>query len=85
MILLQFVSSPFSVVLTVLERRGLALILEIGKFLLLGSALVLAQTWSFPPEKAVSLLSAAGTIGYLWHLFISWLAIRRLAVVPVHK
>lgn len=80
MILVQFISSPFGVTLAVLERQDLALLREIIRLVLVVTALFLAHTLNYTPKQAVILLSIAGTIGYLSHLFISWLAIRQLAL-----
>ena len=83
MILLQFLSSPFGVTLAVLERQDLALLREVVRLVLVASALLLAQTRGYSPEQAMIALSIAGSISYVSHLFISWLAIRQRALAPV--
>ena len=85
MILLQFLSSPFGVTLAVLERQDLALLREVVRLVLVASALLLAQSRGYPPEQAMIALSIAGTISYVSHLFISWLAIQQRALAPVPK
>lgn len=77
MILLQFLSSPFGVILAVLERQNLAILREIIRVVLVATALLVAKTQGFSPEQAIMSLSAAGVISYLFHLFVSWLAIRQ--------
>lgn len=80
MILLQFLTSPFGVILAVLERKDLAMIREIGRVLLVGAALFYANEQNFDPEQAIVLLSIAGILSYLLHLFVSWRAIRQRIV-----
>ena len=86
MILLQFLSSPFGVILAVLERQDLAMIREIGRVLLVGAALLYANDQNFEPEQAVILLSVAGVLSYLLHLLVSWCAIRhRIATTTLRQ
>jgi O-antigen/teichoic acid export membrane protein len=77
MIFMQFLSSPFGVTLAVLERQDLAILRETIRIVLLGFALLIARAYAFSAEWAVIALSIAGTMTYLGHLYISWLAIRR--------
>ena len=76
MILLQFLSSPFGVTLAVLERQDLAILREIIRVGLLGSALFAAGSYGFSAEQAIIALSVAGTITYLAHVYVTWIAIR---------
>jgi O-antigen/teichoic acid export membrane protein len=77
MILLQFLSSPFGVTLAVLERQDLAILREIIRVGLLGSALLVSGSYGFAAEQAIIALSVAGTITYLAHVYITWIAIQR--------
>lgn len=76
MLLMQFLSSPFGVTLAVLERQDLAILREVIRIVLLGSALVITGMSESSAEQAVVALSIAGTAAYLAHLYISWVAIR---------
>jgi len=75
MIFLQFVSSPFGVTLTVLERHDLALLRELIRLLSLGSVLLFVGLRGLSAETAIISLSTAGTLTYLAHIAISWKAI----------
>ena len=79
MVLLQFITSPFGVTLTVLERQDLALLREILRVVLIGSALASSAFLDFSPERALILLSLAGIASYMLHISMSWLAIRQRA------
>lgn len=86
MILLQFLTSPFGVILAVLERKDLAMVRETGRVLLVGAALFYANARNFEPEPAVMLLSFAGILSYLLHLFVSWRAIQqRIATAALRQ
>ena len=71
MILLQFLSSPFGVTLAVLERQDLALLREIIRFVLVASALVLAQNRGYPPEQAVKLFEIPGMTKDMGETFLA--------------
>jgi O-antigen/teichoic acid export membrane protein len=79
MVLLQFITSPFGVTLTVLERQDLALLREILRVALIASALASGALLGLTPECALILLSLAGIASYMLHLGMSWLAIRQRA------
>ena len=78
MILLQFVSSPFGVTLTVLQRQDLALLRETVRVVFLMSAILVVGLRGLASEKAVLALSVAGAATYIVHIFISWIAIQSL-------
>jgi O-antigen/teichoic acid export membrane protein len=76
MYLVQFVSTPIGCNLIVMERNGLHLIREIIRSLLVISAMYLAKNLGSEPATAILFFSLAGTLGYLVHIFFSWLSMQ---------
>lgn len=76
MYLLQFLSSPLSTVLFVLERQDLQLCRELIRFGLLLVSMLMVVTANLPPLAAVSLLALSGSAAFLRCALMSWLAIK---------
>jgi hypothetical protein len=76
MYLIQFVSLPIGCNLIVMERNGLHLIREIVRSMLILSAMYVAKTLGSEATTAIVFFSIAGTLGYLVHIFFSWLAMQ---------
>ncbi|MCX7570125.1 oligosaccharide flippase family protein [Tumebacillus sp. DT12] len=72
MFVLQFVTFPLGGNLFVFERQDLHLIREVCRLLLMAGAIWLAWHLGYEPLPAILVLSAAGVIGYLIHLWMSW-------------
>jgi O-antigen/teichoic acid export membrane protein len=85
---MQLLTSPLAGTLAILERQDLALVREVVRILLVTIAIVIAQALSLSATWAVALLSAAGTLAYVFYGLISWHALqvdarRRIAKATV--
>lgn len=72
---MQLLSSPLGGILVVLERQDLWLIREVVGVALLGLAIVAAKAFGLGPFWAIVLMSAAGSLSYIFYGAISWHAL----------
>lgn len=77
MFLFDFAANSIGGSLDVLERQDFHAIREIIRIILIGLSVILAIFFSFSPLISIISLSSAGTLGYLIHLSLSWLGIRK--------
>lgn len=77
MYLSQFVANSVGSTIDVMERQELHLYREIIRTLIITSALVLALYTKQTPEMVILFFSLASTLGYVLHLGLSWLSIRK--------
>lgn len=75
--LAQFVVSPLHVVFDVLEQPQLHFVREVLRFVLLGSAFLVAYYWTLDPMDTVILISGSGFLVYLVSGILVALASRR--------
>jgi O-antigen/teichoic acid export membrane protein len=76
LLLMQFLAGPLGSTLDVVERQDLHLYRETVRTTLLLMAFGVAKVWRFGPTTMIVLLSAAGTLGYVIYLFMSWHALK---------
>lgn len=81
MLIAQFVSSPLGSILDVLERQDLHLIREVGRIALMLCAWGFSSQVSDAPLFMVGSLSVAGSLGYIFGLFLIWKALRNVDVL----
>lgn len=77
MYLSQFVANSVGSTIDVMERQELHLYREIIRTLIITSALVLGLYTNQTPEMVILFFSLASTLGYVLHLGLSWLSIRK--------
>lgn len=77
MYLFQFLSTPVSPTVYVLERQDLQLVREAIRFGLFSLVWVVAITARLKPLPIIILLSISGSLGFIIHGAISWLAIKK--------
>lgn len=77
MFLLDLAANSIGGSIDVLERQDLHAIREIMRICVMLLSVLIAVYFSFPPLASMICLSAAGTIGYLVHLLLSLVAIRK--------
>jgi O-antigen/teichoic acid export membrane protein len=76
MFFLQFLGSPISVALDVMERQDLQAVREIIRLVLLASAAFFSSFIGLEATGWITLFSAATSIAYLVTILLSFLAIR---------
>lgn len=77
MYFLQYLATSVSSTVLVLERNELHLIRECFHFILLSMAVILLSTNGLSPLQGITAMSAAGSLGYITNILISWLAIKQ--------
>jgi O-antigen/teichoic acid export membrane protein len=78
MYLIQFIANSVGSTIDMMERQDLHLYREIIRILMILGALFLASYTSQSSDMAVAFLSVASTIGYILHLSLSWLAVKKM-------
>lgn len=76
-LIMGFIASPTGGFLEVLERQGLALVRELCRIALVGSAFGLCAVLRPSPWQTVALFSATNVLFYLVYCAFSWVAVRR--------
>jgi O-antigen/teichoic acid export membrane protein len=76
LLLLQFMTSPLGGTLDVTERQDLHFYREIVRIALLLGAFGVARFYHFDSTEMIAVLSAAGSLGYAFYLFVSWYALQ---------
>lgn len=77
MFLLDLVANSIGGSITVLERQDLHAIRETTRLILMCLVVIVASFFSFSPLVSMISLSIAGSMGYLIHVLLSWIAIRK--------
>ncbi|USB33029.1 oligosaccharide flippase family protein [Paenibacillus sp. YPG26] len=77
MYLSQFVANSVGSTIDVMERQELHLYREIIRAFIIASALVLALYTNQTPEMVIMFFSLASTLGYVLHLGLSWMSIKK--------
>lgn len=72
MFLVQFVASPLSQTLNVLERQDLQFIWDANRLLLVGAALIAGNVFDLPAHLAIAAVSAALTLAYVALFVMCW-------------
>lgn len=78
MYLSQFIANSVGATLGVMERQDLHLYREAIRISMILGALITAHYTNQSPDMAVALLSIAATLGYILHLSLSWIAVKKM-------
>jgi len=77
MFIIQFIGSPLSAILDVLERQDLYVVGEVSRIITLGIAAYLGKTlYGNEPTSWILLYSIVASIAYIISISLSWYAIR---------
>lgn len=80
MYLSQFVANSVGSTIDVMERQDLHLYREIIRTVIIAGALLLALYTHQAPDMAILFFSLASTLGYVLHLGMSWLSIKKYEI-----
>jgi O-antigen/teichoic acid export membrane protein len=78
MYLFQFVANTVGATIDMMERQDLHLYREVIRIILILGALFLAHYTNQSADMAVMLLGVSSTLGYILHLSLSWIAIKKM-------
>jgi lipopolysaccharide exporter len=78
MYLSQFIANSVAATLSMMERQDLHLYREVIRILMIIGALFLARLTNQGADMAVAFLSVAATLGYILHLSLSWITVKKM-------
>jgi O-antigen/teichoic acid export membrane protein len=78
MYLSQFIATSVGSTLGVMERQDLHLYREVIRILMILGVLFLVRYTNTSSDMAVAFLSIASTLGYILHLSLSWIAVKKM-------
>lgn len=78
MYLSQFIAISVGSTLSVMERQDLHLYREVIRIVMILSALLIANYLKQSAETALAILCVASTLGYILHLSLSWISVKKM-------
>jgi lipopolysaccharide exporter len=78
MYLIQFIANSVGATIDMMERQDLHLYREVIRILMIIGALLLAHYTNQSADMAVALLGFASALGYVLHLSLSWISVKKM-------